>query len=130
VATLLASDCAQRPAHGKGRREAWQHDTENVAQRWKRVRHGGLLQRRNGTVTLTHGDGGDLEQRRWHAASDRGGEAGEASDRGCQLRIQERVGRRLYGAGMMRGRVGPARRMARQVEKARLRAGPARRERS
>jgi hypothetical protein len=75
VAALFRSSRAQRPAHGKGRREAWQHDTENVVRQRKRVRHGGRFRRRNGATALTRGDGGELEQRRWHAASDRGGDA-------------------------------------------------------
>jgi hypothetical protein len=71
------------------------------------MRHGGRLLRRNDTAALTRGDCGELKQRLWHIALDRGGdavlghggEAGEALDRDCRLRTREWVGWRLYGAG-------------------------------
>jgi hypothetical protein len=89
VAVLLGFDRAQWSAHEKGRREAWQHGTENVAPGRKRVRHGSRLQRRNGVAALNRGDGGELKQRRWHAASDRGSDTtlrhdGVVADRGCR----------------------------------------------
>jgi hypothetical protein len=76
---------------------------------------------------LTRGNGSALEQRRWHATLDRGGDAalrhgGEASDRGCRERgaasdrlsgrcgfEQGTVGQRLYGSGVTRSRVSPTR---------------------
>jgi hypothetical protein len=72
VAALLGSGPVRRHAHGKGRCEARQHGMENVARWRKRVRHDDWLRRRTSAAVLTYGDGGELEQRRWHAASDRG----------------------------------------------------------
>jgi hypothetical protein len=73
-----------------------------LGRRWRDEQRPAWLQRRTGAAALTRGDNGELEQWRWHVASDSGGDAalehgdevGEASDRGCRLRTWERVSRR------------------------------------
>jgi hypothetical protein len=67
-------------------------------------------QRRTDVAALTHGDGGELEQWRWHVVSDRerghGGEVGDGfkrsearrSDRRCRLRIAETAAGRHFMA--------------------------------
>jgi hypothetical protein len=81
VAALLGSGPVRRHAHGKGQCEAQQHGTENVARWRKRVRHDDRLRRRTSAAVLTCEDGGELEQRRWHAALDRGRQRGARTRR-------------------------------------------------